>query len=1021
LQTPFTIQAKALLRKNLQQQRRAVCTNVFIVVTPIFFCILLFVLQKVINNALDKPDNRCGCLCLSCCSTPSNGGPQTCRVPTTEDPCQGWEDCQEYDTNQCGFQYSDADQAGFCAVPSPSIWPALFSIPSPGYLAHPYSPKGAVLVTGQDETLVNSLNLFADPNITAADTTAAANFAALGQETGAVYAGALSLLGIVLGSFKKFSLYNYYIEPAFIPTDSYNGSLSLLVSDATSASTRSANDLVSTTIDSLSNGAVSVSVGPLAMDQVFLPTADDINQQLYCGYADARCNSTSEINGYVGAYDFGNTNPVNGTYSVRMWYNATRRYGDGGQQPTQAVRVHGALNAATDAFLQKAINPSGTAATSTIGGGFARLAGLMEMPKPSTSLTLDIASLVGTLFYCWLLQLLLPVMLSTLVSEKEGRLRTMMKMHGLGDAAYWAIQYLWYFLVNMVYVWILIGVGSAIQLAFFTRTEYSFQFVFFLLWVLCLVAFTFLLATIFRSARTAVVVAFLYVFASGLIGYLLLQSFVAAGHWWAVFFNIVPGFALYRGLFEISQYAFRAAYSETQGMTWAKLGDSGNGLPAVMGFFAAEAVIFLLLAWYLEQVIPGGVGVPRHPLFFLGKKYKSELAGEVNGTGVNGASNGAVEKSAAGATTATETNSNNESVGVAMEPVDVATERQRVADLVAVHRSSIASTSSSLESTAILVQNLQKVFPGKLKKVAVRDLTMAVARGEVFGLLGPNGAGKSTTLNILTGFLQPTSGNALVQGYDIRTEMENIYGIMGVCPQDNLLWPQLTAREHLSFYGRLKGLTSPKLEAAVEAGLRAVNLWNGGVVDKQVKTFSGGMKRRLSVAISLIGDPQVVYLDEPSTGLDPSSRQNLWSVVKSAKAGRGIILTTHSMEEAAALCDRLGIFVDGQLVCIGAPKELTARYGGYLVFTATTAPGGEAAIEAFVHRLSPSAKLTYAVGETFKYELSTSEVSLSTVFGEMESAVKSGQVQILDWGVANATLEEVFIKFAKSIGAEGGN
>jgi ABC-type multidrug transport system ATPase subunit len=198
-------------------------------------------------------------------------------------------------------------------------------------------------------------------------------------------------------------------------------------------------------------------------------------------------------------------------------------------------------------------------------------------------------------------------------------------------------------------------------------------------------------------------------------------------------------------------------------------------------------------------------------------------------------------------------------------------------------------------------------------------------------------------------------------------------------------------------------------------------LWNGGVVDKQVKTFSGGMKRRLSVAISLIGDPQVVYLDEPSTGLDPSSRQNLWSVVKSAKAGRGIILTTHSMEEAAALCDRLGIFVDGQLVCIGAPKELTARYGGYLVFTATTAPGGEAAIEAFVHRLSPSAKLTYAVGETFKYELSTSEVSLSTVFGEMESAVKSGQVQILDWGVANATLEEVFIKFAKSIGAEGGN
>ncbi|KAL4523256.1 hypothetical protein Ndes2437B_g00384 [Nannochloris sp. 'desiccata'] len=1020
--TSFSIQAKALLRKNLQQQRRAVCTNVFIVITPVFFCILLFVLQKVINNALDTPDNRCGCLCLTCCSTPSDGGATTCRVPTIDDPCRAWEDCEQYDDNQCGFLYSDAEQAGFCAVPSPSIWPAMFSIPSPGFLAHPYSPEGAVLITGQNQTIAQAMDLFPDPIVTPADQATAANFAALGEESGAAYAGALSLLGIVLGSFKKFPLFTYYIEPAFVPTDNYNGSLSLLATDAAAPGTVSAAELASATMNSLANGAVSVSISPLGMDQVFLPTVDDINSQLYCGYEAARCNSTAEINGYIGAYDFGNTNPVNGTFSLRMWYNATNRYGEGGQQPTQAVRVHAALNAATDAFLQQAIitnDPSTAAAGDEVGGALARLAGIMEMPKPSTSLTLDIASLVGTLFYCWLLQLLLPVMLSTLVAEKEGKLRTMMKMHGLGDAAYWAIQYVWYFLVNMVYVWILIGVGSAIQLAFFTKTEYSFQFVFFLLWVLCLVAFTFLLATIFKSARTAVVVAFLYVFASGLIGYLLLQSFVASGRWWAVFFNIVPGFALYRGLFEISQYAFRAAYSGSQGMTWAKLSDPGNGLPAVMGFFAAEAVIFLVLAWYLEQVLPGGVGVPRHPLFFLGKKYKSELAG--------GQISGSIKESAAaaaagggGAATAAEVG--NDAVGVDIEPEDVAAERQRVADLVTVHRSSITSTTSSTaDETAILVQNLHKVFPGKLKKIAVRDLTMAVSRGEVFGLLGPNGAGKSTTLNILTGFLQPTSGNALVQGNDIRTEMESIYGIMGVCPQDNLLWPQLTGREHLSFYGRLKGLTTPRLEAAVEAGLRAVNLWNGGVADKQVKTFSGGMKRRLSVAISLIGDPQVVYLDEPSTGLDPSSRQNLWSVVKSAKAGRGIILTTHSMEEAAALCDRLGIFVDGQLVCIGAPKELTARYGGYLVFTATTAPGGEAAVEALVRRLSPSARLTYAVGGTRKYELLTSEVSLSTVFGEMELAVKNGQVNILDWGVANATLEEVFLKFAKSIGAEGGN
>jgi len=157
----------------------------------------------------------------------------------------------------------------------------------------------------------------------------------------------------------------------------------------------------------------------------------------------------------------------------------------------------------------------------------------------------------------------------------------------------------------------------------------------------------------------------------------------------------------------------------------------------------------------------------------------------------------------------------------------------------------------------------------------------------------------------------------------------------------------------------------------------------------------------------------------PRRAQDPASRQNLWDVVKAAKPGRGIILTTHSMEEASVLCDRLGIFVDGQLVCIGAPKELTARYGGYLVFTITTPPEQEPLADALVRRISPGARLTYSLAGTRRYELPTEEVSLSAVFEAMEGA--GGGLTVMDWGVANATLEEVFIKFAKSIGAEGGN
>ncbi|EFN57407.1 hypothetical protein CHLNCDRAFT_30336 [Chlorella variabilis] len=589
-------------------------------------------------------------------------------------------------------------------------------------------------------------------------------------------------------------------------------------------------------------------------------------------------------------------------------------------------------------------------------------------------------------------------MLNQLVYEKEKRLRNMMKMHGLGDAAYWAIQYCWFFVINFTFTWILIGFGSLINLSFFRLTSYSFQFVFYLLWINCLLAFTFLLSTLFRSSKTAVVVGFLYVFGTGLVGILLLQTFISEAYWWVIFLELVPGWALYRGLYEISQYAFRANTQDNTGITWSSLSDENNGLPAVMVIFAVEAVVFMVLAWYLEQVVDTGVGVRRHPLFFLGrfrggaKKARKHAGGS------------------------------EDAVTIPVEAEDVREERLRVEGLAP----------GASNAAAIVIKDLHKTFPapfGGREKQAVRGLTLAIERGECFGL-GPNGAGKSTTLNVLTGFLDPTQGTAIVEGHDIQRDMPTIYSLMGVCPQDNLLWERLTAREHLTFFARLKNLKArtptscphahrgQQLTAAVEEALQKVNLYNGGVGDKQVRQYSGGMKRRLSVAISFVGGPLVVYLDEPSTGLDPASRQNLWSVVKAAKQERAIILTTHSMEEATVLCDRLGIFVDGTLVCIGNPKELTSRYGGYYIFTITTPPHQDAAAHALVLGMSPGARLTYALAGTRKYELPVGEVTLPDVFAVMEEAKK--KVTVLDWGVSNATLEEVFIKFAKSIGAEGG-
>jgi ABC-type lipopolysaccharide export system ATPase subunit len=162
---------------------------------------------------------------------------------------------------------------------------------------------------------------------------------------------------------------------------------------------------------------------------------------------------------------------------------------------------------------------------------------------------------------------------------------------------------------------------------------------------------------------------------------------------------------------------------------------------------------------------------------------------------------------------------------------------------------------------AVIIKDIHKVYPqymGNPAKVAVRTLTMGVSHGECFGMLGPNGAGKTTTINMLVGFTQPTSGTAEIEGFDICRDMDRIYTLMGVCPQHDILWDTLTARQHMVFYGRLKNVNGPALNEAVIQGLKQVNLLH--VMNEMAGTFSGGMKRRLSVAISLIGSPLCCYL-----------------------------------------------------------------------------------------------------------------------------------------------------------------
>lgn len=196
----------------------------------------------------------------------------------------------------------------------------------------------------------------------------------------------------------------------------------------------------------------------------------------------------------------------------------------------------------------------------------------------------------------------------------------------------------------------------------------------------------------------------------------------------------------------------------------------------------------------------------------------------------------------------------------------------------------------------------------------------------MFGLLGPNGAGKTTLISMLTGLYPANTGNAWVAGYSIRSDMQQVQLKMGVCPQFDVLWQDLTVEEHLLFYARLKGIPAKEEKAAALQSMEDVRL--SQFKNFQVRQLSGGMKRRLSVAISMVGDPSIVFLDEPSTGLDPENRRQLWDILVQQRGKRAIIITTHSMEEADVLCNRIGIVTDGVLRCVGVQVRLKSLYGG---------------------------------------------------------------------------------------------
>jgi len=298
---------------------------------------------------------------------------------------------------------------------------------------------------------------------------------------------------------------------------------------------------------------------------------------------------------------------------------------------------------------------------------------------------------------------------------------------------------------------------------------------------------------------------------------------------------------------------------------------------------------------------------------------------------------------------------------------------------------------------AIELRALCKAF-GTLQ--AVDHLTLSVEQGEIFGLLGPNGSGKTTTINLISGLATPTSGEVQVMGYDVRRHARRIRQMLGAVPQETALYEELSAWDNLDFHADLFGMARQEKKARITQMLELVQLQERK--RSRVSTFSGGMKRRLALARALLHDPHLLYLDEPTLGVDVQSRRAIWDYILSLRdQGKTVLITTNYLEEAQALCERIAILDHGKLIAVDTPEHLKQIYGGSVVELETAQPS---AVVDDIRRL-PGVK--EVIQEGTHMQITTQAGSL--VAPQIINLV-TGQGELRQIAVREPNLDEIFLR-----------
>jgi len=592
----------------------------------------------------------------------------------------------------------------------------------------------------------------------------------------------------------------------------------------------------------------------------------------------------------------------------------------------------------------------------------------------------------GTMLYPIALTLQLPVYTFFLVLEKKQKLIEMMKAHGMKMWHYYVVNYTFFFVLYSLaaaFFWIS---GVAGQIRFFSQTNPGVLFVYFFGWGFSMISLSFFLSSFLSDPRAATVVGY----AIALMGTLTAVS-ICIG----VYGNLFS-FSLHqqmpRWTFIWPQFSFARATYLIGNRCLAEAGcygDFSTITPSdeIVGCFVGmylSGFLYFLIFLYLDAVLPREYGIAKHPLFFIDwiwkkkKNYanpRATLSTPLLNTGPDG------------------TPKENEDISAL--------------------RSFVHKNANSAQKFPLLTNELRMVYDDG--HVALHGLSLVAKKNSCLGLLGENGAGKTTTISMLTGLFPPTSGNAFVGGYNIVGDIDKVHIVMGLCPQFDILWDDLTCEEHMLFYGRLKGISPADEHEHAKTLLNEVGLYESR--HKKSSQLSGGMKRRLSLAISMAGNSRIIFLDEPTTGLDPASRRRIWEIIARAKQNRAILLTTHGMDEAETLCNEIGILAHGKLRCFGSGQSLRSQYGeGYQLILAFP-PDAAKQVQEFVSSVVPSARLHSKFRGTLEYKIAMGTIKVSDLFAVLEK--KSKKHGITDWSINQLGLEAVFQRIVTQCKNEG--